>query len=179
MSEQLLTLVAEVQKAVGTEEYDARFIMSAATPDRVADTIDPSVYTKLAKAKKVIALWQHDKTQPIGYWAKMEKSGDTLTGYLKLSQTNLGFMVKQMLEDGVPLGASIGFRGKGTPNKKGGLNFTELDLMECSVVSTPAHPRAQQIAKSFDVELVKSHLDDEARAKAIAIANAVLALTKG
>jgi hypothetical protein len=65
-------------------------------------------------------------------------------------------MIKQLIADGVPLGASIGFRGRGENNKAGGIHFKEIELFECSVVSIPANPRAMQIAKSFGVNIRSS-----------------------
>lgn len=129
--------------------FDARFVMSAATPDRVKDTIEPSAYKSAAKIDKLIALWQHDPDRPIGFWTNLKADGDRLVGYIKLASTNLAQMVKQLIDDGVPLSSSIGFRGKAKPNDHGGLHFKEIELLECSIVSVPAHPLAVQIAKSF------------------------------
>lgn len=139
-----------IEKAASAE-YDARFVMSATTPDRVNDTIEASAYTPNL-GKKLIALWQHNQDQPMGYWENLRMDGQKLIGDLKVAGTNLGNMIKQLIADGVPLGASIGFRGKGEPNSKGGIHFKEIQLLECSVVSVPAHPRAMQIAKSFGCE---------------------------
>lgn len=145
--------------------FDARFVMSAATPDRVGDTISPDAYKAVAaKHDKLIALWQHDADKPVGYWSNLKAQGDKLVGDLKLAATNLGLMIKQLLADGVPLAASIGFRGEADVRRdaKGnpiGLHFKTLDLLETSVVSVPAHPRAQQIAKSFGVELPPEAVD--------------------
>jgi HK97 family phage prohead protease len=136
-------------------EYDARFVMSAATPDRVRDTIEPSAYKQVvSKVKRLIALWQHDSDKPIGTWEKLAAEGDKLTGYIKFASTNLASMVKQLIADDVPLSASIGFRGKAEPNEHGGLHFKSIELLECSIVSVPAHPRATQIAKSFGLSSV-------------------------
>ena len=134
-----------------TEGYDARFVMSASTPDRVKDTIAPKAY-EANVGKKIIALWQHDPDKPMGYWENVKMVGDKLVGDLKISSTNLGKMIKQLILDDVPLGASIGFRGAGNNNKEGGIHFTKVDIFETSVVSIPAHPRAMQIAKSFGLE---------------------------
>ena len=134
--------------------YDARFVMSASTPDRVNDTIDPTAYDSVvSKTKRLIALWQHDGDKPIGTWENLKSESGKLTGYIKFASTSLAQMAKTLIADGVPLGASIGFRGKGEPNKAGGILFKSIDLLECSIVSVPAHPRAQQIAKSFGVEI--------------------------
>jgi HK97 family phage prohead protease len=137
-----------------SEAFDARFVMSAATPDRVKDTIEPSAYKSVVNnTRKLIALWQHDPDRPIGTWENLKAEGDRLTGYIKFASTSLAQMAKTLIADGVPLGASIGFRGSGEPNKTGGIHFKSIELLECSVVSIPAHPRAMQIAKSFGVSL--------------------------
>jgi HK97 family phage prohead protease len=152
-------LPVEIQKS-DTSGYDARFVMSASTPDRVRDTIEPSAYKAVVgKVKRLIALWQHNSEQPIGTWEKLAAEGDKLTGYIKFASTNLASMVKQLIADDVPLSASIGFRGKAEPNDHGGLHFKEIELLECSIVSVPAHPRATQIAKSFGVELTPETVD--------------------
>ena len=147
-------LPVQVEKS-DNAAYDARFVMSASTPDRVRDTIEPSAYKSVAsKVKRLIALWQHDADKPIGSWEKLTAEGDKLTGYIKFASTNLASMVKQLIADDVPLSASIGFRGKAEPNDFGGMNFKEIELLECSIVSVPAHPRATQIAKNFGLTSV-------------------------
>lgn len=149
------SLPVTIEKAASDTGYDARFVMSAATPDRVKDTIEPSAYKQVVAAtQKLIALWQHDPDRPIGVWEQLKAEGDRLTGYIKFASTNLAQMAKQLIEDGVPLSASIGFRGRGEPNKAGGIHFKEIELLECSVVSVPAHPRAVQIAKNFGMASV-------------------------
>ena len=127
------------------------FIMSATTVDRDGDSIDVKAYESATKINKLPALFNHDASKPFGYWENLRVVGDTLKGTLKTATTNLGKMIKQLIDDGVPLSSSIGFRGKGSPNKKGGIHFKELELLECSVVSIPAHPRAVQVAKSHDL----------------------------
>lgn len=137
--------------------YDAQFIMSASSPDRVRDTIEPSAYPKAIQGvKKLIALWQHNPDTPIGYWADMTAKATQLNGYIKLATTGMAQFVKQLLDDDVPLGASISFRGRGELNDLGGINYKEISLLECSIVSVPAHPRAVQIAKSFGITLPSS-----------------------
>lgn len=141
-----------IEKAASAD-YDARFVMSASAPDRVLDTIDPAAYRSAARQKKLIALWQHDSDRPIGFWTNLKAEQNRLTGDIKFATTPLAQMAKTLINDGVPLAASIGFRGKGEPNKEGGIHFKSIELLECSVVSVPAHPLAQQIAKSFGIDL--------------------------
>ena len=157
---QIKSLPVTIEKAASSA-YDASFVMSAATADRVKDTIDPAAY-KSALGSKLIALYQHDPDRPIGFWENLRMAGDTLVGDLKVAGTNLGQMIKQLIADGVPLGASIGFRGKGEQNKAGGVHFKELELLECSVVSIPAHPRAQILAKQVNIDLQSSEVDEYA-----------------
>lgn len=151
-------------------QFDADFIMSAASPDRMLDTIDPAAYDlAAAKITKLIALFNHNPNQIAGYWTNLKRQGDTLTGLIKFASTSLGQMLKTLVDDGVPLGASIGFTGRGEANAKGGIHFQEIDLLETSVVAVPAHPRAVQIAKSFGISLlIPSH--------AVAVAHARMAL---
>lgn len=145
----------EIVKSASAD-YDATFVMSATTPDRVEDTIDVKAYTANL-GKKLIALWQHKQDQPIGYWQNLRVEGEKMVGDLKVASTNLGLMIKQLIADEVPLGASIGFTGKGERNKAGGVHFKEIELMECSVVSVPAHRSAIQIAKSYGLEEFIDH----------------------
>lgn len=150
-------LDVQVEKAT-TPGYDATFVMSASSADRVQDTIDPAAYTPNL-SKRLIALWQHNTEQPFGVWENLRVKGGKLIGDLKASGTNLGQMIKQLIKDDIPLGASIGFRGKGTPNKIGGIHFEEVELFECSIVSIPAHPRAVQLAKQFRFDIQSSDVD--------------------
>lgn len=143
--------IVEVRKA-DNPEFDATFVMSATAPDRVKDTIDPKAY--LANlGKKLIALWQHDHDNPIGYWDNLRADSKLLAGDIKFANVPLGQLARQLIHDGVPLGASIGFRGKGEENKAGGIHFKEIELFECSIVSVPCHPAAMQIAKSYGIDI--------------------------
>ena len=92
------------------------------------------------------------RDQVIGYWEDFEKRGESLVGRIKLATTNLGQMIKELISSDVPLSASIGFMGKGKPNKKGGVHFTEIELLECSIVSIPSNPAAIRIAKHYGME---------------------------
>lgn len=147
----------QIQKS-DNPNYDARFVMSASSPDRVNDTIDPRAY-KSNLGKRLICLWQHKSDQPIGYWDNLRVKSGQLIGDLKVAATNLGQMVRQLITEDVPLGASIGFHGKGDYKDDGGIHFTELELLECSVVSVPCHPEAQRIAKSFGIDIESKGVD--------------------
>lgn len=147
------TQFALIQKSINPD-YDATFVMSAADVDRTGDTIEPKAYDENER-EKMIALWQHQHDAPIGYWKNMRRKGKQFVGDLKLATTDLARMVKQLMDDGVPLMASIGFQAKEyEPNKEGGYLFKAIDIYECSVVSVGANPAAIRIAKSYGFDVV-------------------------
>lgn len=149
------TVFARIEKSINSE-YDATFVMSAADVDRTGDTIDPKAYEDNER-EKMIALWQHNHDAPIGYWRHMRRKGKQFVGDLKLATTDLARMVKQLMDDDVPLMASIGFQAKEfEPNKEGGYLFKSIDIYECSVVSVGANPAAIRIAKSYGYDVVNN-----------------------
>jgi HK97 family phage prohead protease len=155
------TLLAEITKSLDPS-YDAAFVISAAGKDRVGDTINPDVFKQIADAGgRLVALWQHKSDSPIGYWENFKAVGTRLLANIKFASTPLARISKQLIDDGVPLGASIGFRGTGEPNKFGGIQYNSIELLECSVVSVPANPLAVQIIKSFGISLTDLGLPEQ------------------
>jgi len=144
------TISVDIEKAT-SDGYDARFVVSSTSPDRVGDTFSAGALKSLVQStQKMIALWQHDSKQPCGYWEGFKMVGGKLVANLKLADTNLGKMIRSLLDSGVPLGASVGFRTlDAKPNKSQGYEFRDVDLMEISVVSTPANPDAILLAKQY------------------------------
>lgn len=146
--------VTKSAPAIIKRNSDASFVLASSNLDRDYDTIEPSALGRAAsKNSNLLCLWQHKRDQPIGSWRNLKADGARLTGDLNLASTNMGQMVKQLLDEEVPLAASIGFYGDGEPNDFGGINFTDIELLECSVVSIPANPEAIRIAKGFGVDL--------------------------
>ncbi|MET0462382.1 MAG: HK97 family phage prohead protease, partial [Chitinophagaceae bacterium] len=140
-----------IEKAAGNS---GTFVLTSPTPDRDQDTItENAIKNAVKKLKRLMCLWQHKQDQPIGSWENLRMDGKRLLGDLKLASTNLGLMVRQLLEEDVPLAASIGFMGKGGWNDIGGIDFEEIELLECSVVSVPSNRDAVRIAKSFGVDV--------------------------
>lgn len=142
---QTKSLTAEVAKSGNG------FVLSTTGLDRDNDRIELDALKNAIKGKpKLLALWQHKTDQPIGFWDNLRIDGQKLLGDLKLAGTNLGLMVKELLDFGTPLGASVGFMGKGVfDEERMGINWEEIELLETSVVSCPANPEAMQIAKNF------------------------------
>lgn len=176
-----------IEKAAGNA---GTFVLTSPTPDRDQDTIQETAIKAAAKkVKRLITLWQHKQDQPVGSWENLRMDGKRLLGDLKLASTNLGLMVRQLLEEDVPLAASIGFMGRGSWNDNGGIDFEEIELLECSVVSVPSNRDAIRIAKSFGIEvaplrasvtedLVSSHVVLDSSASLEAIRNAKRAVAR-
>lgn len=155
------TLHVEIEKALDSGA-DARFVMSATSPDRVNDTIAPEAYAPTLQKEKIIALFDHDSSRIVGYWKNFQVKAGKLVGELFLSSVNLGQMLKQLIADGVPLGASIGFMATGSRKDNGGFHFEEIDILETSIVAVPAHPKALLIAKQFGIDLATGKKDPAA-----------------
>ena len=161
------TVSVTLKRASAPAEYDASFVLSDSSVDRVGDTIDPKAYDFVAKnADKIIALFNHDAEKIAGYWTNIKRNGESLVADLKLASTNIGRMCKAALDDGVPLAASIGFRAKGKPNDEGGVHFLAdgFEVFETSLVATPCHPKAQRLkslAAEFNVDLDRPSIKAE------------------
>lgn len=129
------------------------FVLSSNSVDRVGDVIETSALEKVANSvSKILCLYQHDSDRPVGFWDSLKVDSGRLKGRLNLAPTNLGKMLQALLNHGTPLGASVGFKGKGTPRKEGGFTFKEIEIFETSIVSVPCNPDCYQIAKSFGLE---------------------------
>jgi HK97 family phage prohead protease len=150
------SIPAEITKSV---DGSYRFIMSSVAKDRTNDTIDEKAYAPNL-GKRFPALFNHDANKIVGTWENLNVKSGKLIGDLKIAtSTGLGKMIKALLDDGVPLGASVGFRGKGAPNDFGGTAFSEVELLETSIVSIPCNSQAMQIAKSFSADVQSSDID--------------------
>lgn len=136
-------LTVAIEKAA-PDTGDGVWVISSKNPDRVGDTIDPAALRKNAD-KKIPALFGHDHSQIVGYWEVGKEKGGKLLATLKLAGTDLGRMIKTLLDDGVPLSASIGFTGKGVPIEGGGWHYKELDIFETSIVAVPCNAEAVRV----------------------------------
>ena len=143
------TLNVGIQKAANGK--DAIFCVSSVHPDRVGDTFSAEALQKMAATlDKVIALWNHKTDQPCGFFSDFSYAGGRLVASLKLADTNLAKMIRALLDSDVPLGASLGFRADSKQNRYGGREFTgNVDLLEISVVSTPANSDSVLLDKQY------------------------------
>jgi len=121
--------------------------------DQGRDVIDGKAFDSTlerikSSGKMPKMLWQHDPSQPIGVWDKIEKDerGLKVSGRV-LSSLQKGAEVLTMLKESVLDGLSIGYQTKDFEIKKddGGGRFRllkDLDLWEVSVVTFPMNTEA-------------------------------------
>ncbi|WP_457796641.1 HK97 family phage prohead protease [Methylocystis sp. S23] len=114
------------------------------SPDRVGDIIEPKAFAD-ARAPLPL-LFAHDPAQPVGVWTDIQTTGAglTLKGRLLVEDVERAREVRALVQAGAISGLSIGFRTKSaTPRKGGGRTISDLELVECSLVTIPAHPGAR------------------------------------
>ena len=91
-------------------------------------------------------LWQHNQTQPIGIWTKMEEDSQGLyvEGNLLLDLQQ-GQEAYHLVKSGGIDGLSIGYQVcKALKGKESGVRLlTELELFEVSLVTFAANPKAR------------------------------------
>lgn len=117
-------------------------------PDLGRDVVVAGAFTKSLSrrpAGKVKLLFQHDSAEPIGIWKALAEDSRGLkgTGQLILDTTK-GREVHALMRAGALDGLSIGFRTlKDRFDRQKGIRFVEeVDLVEISVVTFPANPKA-------------------------------------
>ena len=116
-------------------------------------------------AKKLPMFYEHDHTSIIGEWTglKADEHGVVGDGVLYTETTKGSDVYKLMKRDAVS-SVSIGFRSTDfEKNDDGGRTFNEIELVETSVVLTPANDQAQIMSvKSEDgfieTAALKKHL---------------------
>lgn len=132
--------------------------------DSYGDTIEKGAYTKTLKSRSrpVQLRWNHFG-DVIGKWTKIEEDdkglyveGELTPGHSKAQD------VYASLKHGAISGLSIGYRPvEYEENDKGGLNLKEIDLVEISIVETPADNSAH-IADIKNLDEAKSLKEIEA-----------------
>jgi len=145
-----LTFDAEIK---ADEDEDGMFEGMASTfgnMDLVGDVIRRGAFKESLKrrpAHKVKMLWQHRSDEPLGVFSEMKETrqGLFVRGQLALS-IQRGREAHELMKLGAIDALSIGFRvpeGGAETDKDGNRILREIDLMEVSVVTFPANPKAE------------------------------------
>jgi HK97 family phage prohead protease len=134
-----------------------------------------------AKGRLPPLLWQHDQSQPIGIYTKMEEDehGLRVEGRLLKDDVRQAAEAYALLKAGALSGLSIGFFTKADAwdDKRRVRTLSEIDLVEISLVTVPANPdariesvkAAEAITTIREFEgFLREHGFSNAKAKAIA-----------
>lgn len=122
------------------------------TADKVKDVVEPGAFEKSLKrwrdlGRAVPVLWQHKTDEPIGTWEDLKEDNYGLLGSaaLWLDDAPYARLAHKGMKTKAITGLSIGYRVKHEePDRKAGTNrLIELDLVEISVVTNPAHDDAR------------------------------------
>jgi HK97 family phage major capsid protein/HK97 family phage prohead protease len=131
------------------------WILSDGEPDRMGDIIEPDAW-QLDRFEPV-ALFNHSRHDVIGRWERVRVEQKALRGSLRLADQGTSpvvDMVRALHEQGLLDTVSVGFRALereplDPKDPYGGQRFKRVELLEASLVSVPANPRARRIAKHF------------------------------
>ena len=133
--------------------------------DSYGDTVMPGAYLSTLEMRKrpVQMRWNH-YGEVIGKWLDIRETehglwveGELTPGHSKAED------VYASLKHGAISGLSIGYRAiKAYPNETGGVDLHEIDLVEISVVESPADLAAQIGDVKSDFDAVKSEKELEA-----------------
>lgn len=113
--------------------------------DSYDDIIEPGAFAKtIQESKRVKVLWQHDPWQPIGKPIAMSEDSKGLHVKAKVSNTQLGKDVVQLMKDGVIDELSIGYNAVKAlwDSDKQARRIKEVKLWEFSPVTFAANDQA-------------------------------------
>jgi uncharacterized protein len=132
--------------------------------DSYGDTIFPGAYKKtlVERSRPIQMRWNH-YGEIIGKWTRMEEDekglyveGELTPGHSKARDVYASLM------HGAISGMSIGYKPKKfVENEKGGYDLYEIDLVEISVVESPADLDAQINRIKADVDEFKTYKEFE------------------
>jgi HK97 family phage major capsid protein/HK97 family phage prohead protease len=131
------------------------FILSDGEPDRMGDIVEPEGW-QLSEFSP-IALFNHQRADIIGRWSKVRVEAKALRGALILAEPGTSpvvDMARALFDQGLLDTVSVGFRSierepLDPKDPFGPQRFKKAELIEASLVSVPANPRARRIAKQF------------------------------
>lgn len=117
-------------------------------PDRAGDIIAPGAFSKSLKEHQAARsapgmLWAHDFREPIGRWLSVaeDSRGLKVAGRLTMALARAKDAHALLKDDALSL--SIGYRVRGDGIEGRNRVLKELELLEISLVSVPANPRAR------------------------------------
>lgn len=160
-------LTAPVHKINITKGTDLEFVLSDENPDRMGDIVTASGWDVKSFKKNPIALFNHDKSMPIGQWKNI-RVNDKGRLIANLEFAALGTSarideIRSLVEQNILRATSVGFLPhKSEPvdpkdNKGDGFFFfpptryLKQELLEASLVAVPANSNALRLMKSLGI----------------------------
>lgn len=145
-----LTTVHSI-KALGEKDTDGTFEGYAAVfgnVDAYGEKVMPGAFVESMvqhkqRGTRVKMFWYHDPREVVGSWTDMaeDKKGLYAKGKLNLN-IQRAKELHELMKSGDVDGLSIGFRNIDTEFVDGVVELRKVDLVEVSIVSLPANPRA-------------------------------------
>lgn len=124
------------------------------TIDRTGDEISPGAFAKAAAPLPMLD--SHNHGIVVGVWEIVRETAQGLMvkGRLLIDDIPRAREVRAAIKAGAVQGLSVSFLPKkSAPRKGGGRTFTDLELLEVSIVAVPANPGARiTTAKAADAE---------------------------
>jgi hypothetical protein len=144
-------------KALGNVDDGIDFIMSSANPDRTNEIIVPSAWDLTSFKSNPICLYQHDPDEPIGRWENVKVVKNQLVGTLFLADQDTSDdinAIRALVGQNILRAVSVGFMVNKWEfdEKKDALVYTDVELLECSLVSIPCNDECMSIAKKFNAD---------------------------
>jgi HK97 family phage prohead protease len=139
---------------VTKQDEDGWYIASTPDADRDNDRIMPMGISTDNFEKNPVILWAHDYRSPhavIGKAAEIRKTDDDLRFRPEfrepVNDSDPMSVIQALIDQKLVRATSIGFMPKEfEENDVGGLDFTDVDLLEISMVPVPANQQALQLA---------------------------------
>ncbi|GHA11327.1 peptidase U35 [Devosia pacifica] len=112
------------------------------SPDRTGDTIVPEAFAS-AVGHTLPMMTRHSES--VGVWDSItvDAEGLKVKGRLLIDDVPDARITRALVREGAMTGLSVGFIPKKAIRSKSGRTFTDLELVEVSIVAVPAHAGAR------------------------------------
>lgn len=167
--------IASASSSASSKSYS--FTISTGGVDRMGDTISPWGWQLSAYRRNPVVLFAHDAgSLPVGRATHVGVDNGKLVASMKFASTRMAQAVREQVDSGELRATSVGFRPltytfSKDPNRKFGIDFTETELLEFSIVPIPANPECLMIGASSGKSLTAAE-KHERRARLIALREA-------
>lgn len=154
------TVVFNAEEREVDPDQPLRFVASDETVDRYGDIVRANGWDLRQYKQNPIALFSHNSEQPVGtckVWIDGDKQLMSDINIAKAGTAPIVDYVRALLEQRILRAVSVGFLPTAEPNylrdeknqQITGYEFVAHELLEISLVSVPANPRALAVARSL------------------------------